>query len=322
MKFVDEYYKVNFKSVLYTIFMKTFGSASFMSLVNICLTVALTVLFGKPKLLEEKIFNAWIIIIIVAIIICNILFYIANVIKEKNNKWKNLLNSTTKHISAINVETANNIYRMHKHTKSIISSNTRIDKDNFNKIADFQQLAFLVCKAIYEIVSEDLNCTDCEVTVYQKFMKEKDKRTDYTKMIAYATKDSIVPSTYHVTYHINKNAKNTNFMKMLKKTNTESIIIHRKANMKGNFEILEMSKEREEKICQYVGIPIKTNNNNVICVLQVDVSEEKILGNNYKDVKFFADNILKPFSSILYNAYERDCVINTLYDAWTNSTNS
>lgn len=316
------YSKINIKTILYILYIRIFGNISFNSFLNICLPIVLSIIFEIPEENRDGNFRTYVVVIIAAIVVFNLLFYIANVMKNKNEKWKNLLDNVIKHISAINIETANNIFRMHKHTKASIASNSIVDKNHYNKIADFQQLAFLVCKAVYEIISEQLGCDECEVTVYQKFIKEKGKKWDYVKMIAYATKDSTIPSTYETTYNINKNALNTVFMQLFKKTNPDPVILHKQKEIKSQFVFLDKSKQREEKICQYIGMPIKANGNNVICVLQVDVSQKRILGKNYKEVKFFADNVLKPFSSVLYNAYERDCVFNTLYEIWSRTSNT
>lgn len=316
---INEYYKINFKTIVYTVFIRVLGNSAINSLVNICLPIFLSLLLEVPVEKRNEKFTTYVLIILFAIIIINILFYIANYIKNKNEKWKNLLDSVTKHISAIHIETANSIFRMHKHTRKSIDCNEFVDKTHFNQIADFQEMSFLVCKSIYDIINNEIGCEDCQVTVYQKFLKSDGKKYDTVKMIAYATKDSIIPSTYESTYNINKHAPDTAFMKLFKRTEIDTIIYHSHKCVQENFILLQGSEKREKDICQYIGIPIKTNTNNVVCVLQIDVSKKKILGKNYKEIKIFADNILKPFSSILYNAYERDGVFNTLYEVWLNS---
>lgn len=319
LKDVHKYNSLNLKTIGYLLFIKIFGNTSVNSFINIIVPIILSVLLSFPSEKRDENFNKYIWAIIIFIICFNLLSYIASYIKNKNEKWKSLLSSVAEHISAIHIETGTNIYRMHKHTKSSIIKNQLVDKTHFNQIADFQEMSFLVCRSIYDIIERELECYECEVTVYQKFLKSNNKKCDNIKMIAYATKGSMIPSTYDKIYTINKNAPNTVFMKLFKNNQSDAIICHNQKSVKEKFVWLSESEEREKKIHQYIGIPIKSNSNNVVCILQIDVAQKKLLGRNYKEVKYFADDILKPFSSILYNAYERDNVFNTFYDVWANS---
>lgn len=315
----DNYNSINLKTILRILFIRIFGNIYFNSIINIILPIVLSLLFEIPSDKRNKHFSIYIIIVIGIIIIENILYFIANFMRNKKIRWENLSTNVVNKISTMHIDTANNIFRMHKHTKASILENTYIDENHFNKLADFQQVSFLVCKAIYDMICNQLECYDCEVTVYQKFGKKQGERWDHVKMIAYATKDSIIPATYEQLYYINQKATETMFIQLFKQKTTDAIILHNHKAVEKNFKVLEYSREREEKICQYIGIPVKTNTNNVICVLQVDVSQKNILGKNYKEVKFFSDKVLKPFSAFLYNAYERDCVFNTLYEIWSNT---
>ena len=319
MKNIQEYNKLNIKTIFYLGFIVIFGNSFLNSLINICAPIVLSILLAIPIESRFKHFDTCIYIIFSLIIVFNIVYYIANRTNNRNQKWKNLSSCVTKHLSGIHIETANNIFRMHKHTKNSINKKQFIDKTYFNQLTGFQELAFLVCKAIYNIISEELECDECEITVYQKFPKSDNQKYDTVKMIAYATKDCVIPSTYSKTYRISKKSEHTNFMELFKTNQINTIIYHTKRKVSDNFVLLPGSEVREKQICQYIGMPIKTNRNNVICVLQIDVSKKKVLGRNYKEVKFFSDNILKPFSSILYNAYERDLVFDTLYEVWSHS---
>lgn len=319
LKDMHEYSKLNIKTIFYIGFIKIFGNSFFNSFINICSPILLSILLAIPMENRSEYFDSYIYTIVGLVIGFNLLYYIASRMNNKNQKWKNLSSCVTKHLSGIHIETANNIFRMHKHTKNSIDKQEFVDKTYFNQLAGFQELAFLVCNAIYDIISDELDCEECEVTVFQKFPKNNNQKYDTVKMIAYATKDCIIPSTYSNTYKISKKSEATNFMELFKRNQTGAIIYHTKRKVANNFVLLHGSEDREREICQYIGIPIKTNTNNVVCILQIDVSRKKVLGKNYKEVKLFSDNILKPFSSILYNAYERDRVFNTLYEVWSYS---
>ena len=60
--------------------------------------------------------------------------------------------------------------------------------------------------------------------------------------------------------------------------------------------------------------PNKTNRNKIEVVLQIDVSENNIMGSDYNEVKQFADVIVKPFVNLLYCSYERDLILDKFYD--------
>lgn len=319
LKNIHKYNSLNLKTIAYLLFVRIFGNTSVNAFINFIAPIILSLLLAIPSEKRDNNFNIYIYVLIVFIVVFNLFSCVAIHIKSQNEKWKSLLSSVTEHISAIHIETGTNIYRMHKHTKSSITKNQLVDKTHFNQIADFQEMSFLVCKSIYDIIESELECDECEVTVYQKFLKKKNKKYDNIKMIAYATKGNVIPSTYDKNYVINKKAQNTVFMGLFKNNQSDAVICHNQKSVNEKFIWLAESEEREKRIHQYIGIPIKSNSNNVVCILQIDVSQKKLLGKNYKEVKYFADDILKPFSSILYNAYERDNVFNTFYDVWADS---
>lgn len=286
IKDLQKYYTQNFKTIVYVLFLKIFGNTYINSLINIIVPILLSVLLAIPTDKRSLNFNNYVFILIIFVVLFNILYDFASHLKNKNEKWKNLLNSVTKHISAIHIETGTNIYRMNKHTKNSIECNQLIDKTHFNQLVDFQEVSFLVCKSIYDIITEDLECDECEVTVYQKFPKEKNKKYNTVKMIAYATKDRAIPSTYNVTYNINKNSPKTIFMSIFKQNKANTIIFHKQKIVRQNFVMLQGSEDREQMIHQYIGIPIKTNSNNVVCVLQIDVPRKNYLGKIIKRLNF------------------------------------
>lgn len=96
--------------------------------------------------------------------------------------------------------------------------------------------------------------------------------------------------------------------------NAKIVCLSTQEDIGKNFKMLNGSNEREKNICQYVGIPVKTNRNEIEFLLQVDVSKPKILGKNEKQMKTFANNVFYPYAVLLHKTYERDLIFNKYYD--------
>lgn len=181
-------------------------------------------------------------------------------------------------------------------------------------IVDFQKLSFSVCDELYAFINNTCNCKECEISIFQRFSNNDNK--DYVKMIAYRNSRNLIPSTYNKEFKLmhKSHTKVPVFIDVFNDLNAEVKILENKTYVNNEFIYFNDSKVREEKICQYIGIPIKTNRNKIEVVLQIDVSENNIMGSDYNEVKQFADVIVKPFVNLLYCSYERDLILDKFYD--------
>lgn len=305
------------RTALYVIFIRVFGNKLFNTMTNVILPIILTVLYENKDVIDDNIFNISISVTIVSTIMLNILFCIAEFSKEKETKWYTLSKSVCQGIQYINKKTAINIYRLHKHTKHSIENNLFIDGTYLNQISDFQEISFMVCKSIYEIISKVLNCEDCQVTVFQRFTEIDSK--EYVKMIAYANKNTSTPSTYNTPYYSKNKKPNTIFKQLFKNSNADEIILLNKKAVNNKFEKLKGSESREKEIQQYIGIPFKGDYEKVIFILQIDVSKKYALGKKEKDIKELSKVFFSPYINVLYNGYENDRVFNMLYSVLANN---
>lgn len=131
-------------------------------------------------------------------------------------------------------------------------------------------------------------------------------------MVAYANDDNQMPSSYSKNFKLDESG--ILFVRLFNDLNGEIDCKANKKEVNNAFQKLQGSEKREEGICQYIGIPIKTNRNEIELLLQIDVSKEKIFGRNEKQMTLFAKNILYPYAVLLHKIYERDLIFNKYYD--------
>lgn len=211
----------------------------------------------------------------------------------------------------INSNMSTQLFRVNKKVTEAIKTNN-LEKGAINSIADFQTLSFDICNELHKFVVDHCNCKDCEITIFQRFKDEQNK--DFVTMIAYKNSQSLQPPTYGNKFYLSKKRNIPFFIKMFKDVNAEPRILHNKKKVKSEFQYFAFSKSREMGICQFIGIPIRTNRKVVEILLQIDVSQKRVFGRNYKTVKKFTDDIIIPFRNLLSCAYERDLVLNKFYD--------
>lgn len=188
-----------------------------------------------------------------------------------------------------------------------LSDKKPINKKVFDKIADFQTISFIVCESIHNLLKEEFGeDINCEVTLMKKY------NVSNIKMVAYANNENKMPSSYKTSFKLDDN--NIFFIKIFNDLNAETSCLVDRESVHKNFKQLPGSDIRENKICQYIGIPIRTNRNEIELLLQIDISKEKIFGKNESEVLLFAKNILEPYAILLYKSYERDLIFNQYYD--------
>ena len=250
----------------------------------------------------------WVYTIILCILI--ILFNIVSVIcKNKKNaqiKMLTIVHKCYNEQSSINNKFANNIFRLNNNINDYLKNRIPITKKSLDKIADFQTFSFAVCESIQGMLKNEFGIDiQCEVTLMKK-------ERDIIKMIAYANNNNQVPSSYKKEFNLS--ASGICFVRIFNDLDGEILCLPTKKSVNENFEKLKGSVKREDEICQYIGIPIKTNRNEIELLLQIDVSKEKIFGKTEEELKSFAKNILYPYAMLLHKSYERDLVFNQYYD--------
>lgn len=240
------------------------------------------------------------------ITIFNIISTIIKSIKNKNIRQLTIVYDCYEEHSAINNKFATKIFKLSKAINESMESNLPISKNSLDKIADFQTFSFSICESIHTMLCKELGRDIlCEVTLMKK---ENDK----IQMVAYANDDNKMPSSYNKDFVLDQD--NICFVRLFKDLDGAILSLPTKKDIKENFTKLPGSVKREDDICQYIGIPIKTNRNSIELLLQVDVSKPKVFGKNQKQMDSFAKNILYPYAMLLHKSYERDLVFNQYFD--------
>lgn len=293
------------KKLIKILFIKIFTSDILNSLINIILPVFISI----HCTIYKNELSWWIVTTIIGfvIIIFNVLSILIRKNQNKNKKELNIIYKCYNDQSVINNKTATKIFRLNKLINEYLSDQKPINKKVFDKVADFQTISFLICESIHNLLKdefgEDINC---EVTLMKKYNPRN------IKMIAYANNENKMPSSYKTSFK--SDDTNIYFVKLFNDLNAEISCLVDKESVHKNFKQLQGSDIREDKICQYIGIPIRTNRNEIELLLQIDISKEKVFGKNKSEVLLFAKNILEPYAILLHKSYERDLIFNQYYD--------
>lgn len=266
-------------------------------------------------LIIQNIVNGGITIFLFGIIVIfNILSVIIKQITDKNLKQLTIIYNCYEEQSIINSKFATKIFRLNKRINECITSKTPINKKSLDQLADFQSFSFSICESIHKMLcrnfGEDISC---EVTLMKK---ENNK----IKMISYANKNNQMPSTYRQVYNLKDSE--ICFIRLFNDLNAEIICYPNKKVVEQNFKILDGSANREKQICQFIGIPVKTNRNQIEFLLQIDVAKPKVFGRTKEQMQIFAKNVLYPYAMLLHKTYERDLVFNQYYDMITSMFNN
>ena len=235
--------------------------------------------------------------ICIGIVVFNIISTIIKSIKTKETKQLIIVHKCYEEQSAINSKFATNIFRLNKSVNEFITNNIPITKKSLDKIADFQTFSFSICESVHSMLCKEFGKDIlCEITLMKK---ENDK----IKMVAYANNDNKMPSSYKTEFTLD--TTDICFIRLFNDLNGEILCLPTKKDITNNFLKLQGSIKREDEICQYIGIPIKTNRNSIELLLQVDVSKPRVFGKNKKQMDSFAKNILYPYAMLLYKSYEK-----------------
>lgn len=311
MNNINPYDKIHIWALFKYLFIRLFSSKYVITFINFLITAVITLLASRGDLLKKDIINKFIFLVITQIIF-NILSIVADKIKNNSKQTYIYLSDVYDIHSRINAKTASNLYRVNKKIINIVKE-MKCEKGAINSIADFQSLSFLICNELYNFFIKNFDCGECEITIFQRFLNKNNE--EYVKMIAYKNSQDTAPSSYNTIFKLTTSDNHPPlFINLFKDLNAETRILHSKQSITDEFVYLDGSENREKKICQYIGIPIKTNRNKVEIVLQIDVSKSKALGKTYNDLKQFSDQTLRPFCNLLHCSYERDLILNKFYD--------
>lgn len=306
---MDKYNKIHLGALLKALFVKIFGNKFCMAALDLLMTVIIS-LHTSNMNFKSQVWICKLFLYVGLAIAINGICILADHMRNTTEKTYKFYDDAYSIQNKINYKTATYLYRVNKRISRAIKEK-KIEIGAFNSIADFQSLSFIVCNELCDFIVATFGC-DCEVTIFQRFTDTKNK--DFVKMIAFKNNKNHQPSTYGKEFKLSLKDNAPVFISVFNDLNEEIKILHNKKAVESEFKYFEGSKNREQEICQYIGIPIKTNRGKIEIVLQLDVSKSKALGKNYNQLKQFAEYILLPFCSLLHCSFERDLILNKFYD--------
>lgn len=196
--------------------------------------------------------------ILILIIMLHLLYTILSCkyCKKKNETNKNqiLIDKFYEEVRNINQKIASGIHELHDFIDHIEEYNNPINAHIFDNKVDIFTISSYVCESIQKVITEVYGKdTECQVTVFKRGITE-----EQIEMIAYSNNENRKPNSFMNVYKIN--SKSRKYHIKIFRNNTETpYCLCNKDEIKSNFNYNKQSKEREEKICQYIGLPLKTD---------------------------------------------------------------
>ncbi len=163
-------------------------------------------------------------------------------------------------------------------------------KSDFSNLS-YQDIAALVCHNIYDAIKISTDRETHQVSLMQKF-KEKKSGLEYIKMISYGNANQISPSLFDKHFYLNSDQ---NFFQVrIFNNNLNNIFVLRNAA-----EIKRecvYGKNINEKMAQYIAIPVFCENQGIISLLQIEMTDDAHIGRTIDEIREF----VKPFMAYIH----------------------
>ena len=222
-----------------------------------------------------------------------VLYNFATILIDSYQKYQNQAIKCIKEV--INRETVINDTigrKLYEITKSISSKSNIIPiKSDFANL-NYQDITALVCHNIYDAIKISTNKDSHQVSLMQRF---KDKRTgiQYIKMISYGNANQISPSIFDKYFYLNKDF-NYYHVKIFNDNQNKIYILKNAAEIKK--ELVYGKKFNENNIVQYIAIPVVCENEGIVSLLQIEITEEMLIGRTNEEIREF----VKPFMAYIH----------------------
>lgn len=230
------------------------------------------------------------------ITIASIIFFIVQIVTYATDVWEKR-NRPIYEASRLIAEQLLLCIRPKKHKEQTISDFT-----------NYTEKAFAICQSIYYMIKKIYKTTNHQVTL---FNRKRDKKGEYIHLAAFGKKNDVPPGCANQKFRINdgKTIGKYYHQMVFERGITYPSIFLTKYDVSHNLEINPRSKNREEKIEQYIGYPIVTEDSGIVSLLQIDTDKKDAFGKNTDNVESFIDNILAPFVDLLYHYYCQALVV-------------
>ncbi|MHB8063493.1 MAG: hypothetical protein ACYDG2_12820 [Ruminiclostridium sp.] len=176
--------------------------------------------------------------------------------------------------------------------KSISSKSNLIPiKSDFGNLT-YQDIAALVCHNIYDAIKISTEKDTHQVSLMQRF-KEKKTGIQYIKMISYGNANQISPSIFDKHFYLDSD-QSYYHVKIFNENQNNIFILKNAAEIKK--ELVYGKKFNENNIVQYIAIPVVCENEGIVSLLQIEITEELLIGRTKEEIREF----VKPFMAYIH----------------------
>ncbi len=177
-------------------------------------------------------------------------------------------------------------------TKSISSKSNSIPiRSDFGNLS-YQDVAALVCHNIYDAIKISTEKDSHQVSLMQRF-KEKRTGIQYIKMISYGNANQISPSIFDKHFYLDSD-QNYYHVKIFNENQNNIFILQNASEIKK--ELVYGKKFNENSIVQYIAIPVVCENEGIVSLLQIEITEELLIGRTKEEIREF----VKPFMAYIH----------------------
>lgn len=176
-------------------------------------------------------------------------------------------------------------------TSSIsVKSSSIPTKSDFSNLS-YQDIAALVCHNIYDAIKISTDKETHQVSLMQKF-KEKRSGLEYIKMISYGNANQISPSVFDRHFYLSRDQ--SYFQVRIFNNNQNNIfILTNAAEIKKE---CVYGKNSNEKMTQYIAMPVFCENQGIISLLQIEMADDVQIGRTIDEIREF----VKPFMAYIH----------------------
>jgi len=177
-------------------------------------------------------------------------------------------------------------------TKSISSKSNLIPiKSDFGNLS-YQDVAALVCHNIYDAIKISTDKDTHQVSLMQRF-KEKKTGVQYIKMISYGNANQISPSIFDKHFYLDRD-QSYYHVKIFNQNRNNIFILKNATEIKNEF--VYGRNLNDNNIVQYIAIPVVSEDEGIVSLLQIEITEELLIGRTKEEIREF----VKPFMAYIH----------------------
>jgi len=176
-------------------------------------------------------------------------------------------------------------------------------KASYISHTDYRKRATYICEMIFGLISRSFDIDDHQVSIMHK---GSDSAGEYIKMIAYKNSHQEAPGSFQAKYYLaNEEHMKYYHVKQFNSKRRGVKVLHGQEKIKSEFVINERSRDREDRIRQFVAIPIIDGEKDLVSLVQIDTLSEYAFGKNTDEVRYLMETAVRPICQFLVLWYKK-----------------